>query len=119
MARISALARALKASGSNRGIDLLRAEVFIGLLLGTLPYIPPAADGPPDPEPPADDSPAPEPPADDSPAPEPPPTWPEVPVFLQPGPAAMGHLRPAQGGMLDLEGCPGAPSQGSPQSPVT
>ncbi len=43
MARVSALARALKASGSSRGIDLLRAEVFIGLLLGTLPYIPPAS----------------------------------------------------------------------------
>jgi hypothetical protein len=210
MARISALARALKASGSGAGIDLLRAEVFIGLLLGTLPYIPPPADGPPDPEPPAGDPPDPEPPAgdpagrdpsgrrtasrseagatkgrsrprrrdgrsdsrdpgsrsdaessvgqsgpgasggrsgpgatddltdaglnephedgtddgdlgwagdrdgvtaggfgygaddDDTLRARPPPTWPEVPVFLQPGPAAMGHLRPAQGGMLDL-----------------
>ncbi len=48
MARITALARALKAAGAGGGIDLLRAQVFLGLLLGTLPYIPPAADGPPD-----------------------------------------------------------------------
>ncbi|MEP7022565.1 MAG: DUF222 domain-containing protein [Actinomycetota bacterium] len=47
MARISALARAMKASGAGGGIDLLRAQVFIGLLLGTLPFIPPAQDGPP------------------------------------------------------------------------
>src|ERR1017187_2742817 len=48
MARISALARAIKASGAGGGIDLLRAQVFLGLLLGTLPYIPPAPDSPPD-----------------------------------------------------------------------
>ena len=48
MARISALAKAMKASGAGGGIDLLRAQVFLGLLLGTLPYIPPAEDGPPD-----------------------------------------------------------------------
>ena len=49
MARISALARAMKASGASGGIDLLRAQVYIGLLLGTLPLIPPAEDDPPDP----------------------------------------------------------------------
>jgi len=49
MARISALARAMKASGASGGIDLLRAQVYIGLLLGTLPLIPPAEDAPPDP----------------------------------------------------------------------
>jgi len=48
MARISALARAMKASGASGGIDLLRAQVFLGLLLGTLPYIPPAPDSPSD-----------------------------------------------------------------------
>src|SRR6185437_16046086 len=48
MARIGALARALKASGAGGGIDLLRAEVFLGLLLGTLPYIPPSDDVPPE-----------------------------------------------------------------------
>jgi hypothetical protein len=45
MARITALARALKASGAGGGTDLLRAHIFIGLLLGTLPPIPPPADG--------------------------------------------------------------------------
>jgi hypothetical protein len=49
MARISALARAMKTSGASGGIDLLRAQVYIGLLLGTLPLIPPAEDAPPDP----------------------------------------------------------------------
>ena len=48
MARISALAKAMRAAGSGGGIDLLRAQVFLGLLLGTLPYIPPPEDGPPD-----------------------------------------------------------------------
>jgi len=53
MARIGALAKAMKAAGAGGGIDLLRAQVFLGLLLGTLPYIPPADDGPPD-EPPGE-----------------------------------------------------------------
>ena len=57
MARITALARALRASGAGGGIDLLRAHVFIGLLLGTLPYIPPPAAAPPDQPPPDDDGP--------------------------------------------------------------
>jgi Domain of unknown function (DUF222) len=48
MARITAMARALKSSGAHGGLDLLRAHVFLGLLLGTLPLIPPPADGPPD-----------------------------------------------------------------------
>ncbi len=56
MARITAIARALKSSGAHGGLDLLRAHVFIGLLLGTLPFIPPPADGPPD-NPPPDDEP--------------------------------------------------------------
>lgn len=62
MARISALARALKVSGVGGGIGFLRAQVLVGLILGTLPHIPPPADGPPDPEPPpADGPPGPEP----------------------------------------------------------
>ena len=48
MARITAMARALKSSGAHGGLDLLRAHVYLGLLLGTLPLIPPPADGPPD-----------------------------------------------------------------------
>ncbi len=54
MARITAMARALKAAGANGGLDLLRAHIFVGLLLGTLPLIPPPAGGPP-PGPPRDD----------------------------------------------------------------
>jgi hypothetical protein len=54
MARVTALAQAMKAAGAAGGIDLLRAKVFIGLLLNTLPLIPPpqedpGAPGPPDP----------------------------------------------------------------------
>ena len=45
MARITAMARALKSSGARGGLDLLRAHVFIGLLLGTLPLIPPPPPG--------------------------------------------------------------------------
>jgi hypothetical protein len=49
MARIKAMARAMKASGAGGGMDLLSAQVYLGLLLGTLPHIPPAEDAPPDP----------------------------------------------------------------------
>jgi hypothetical protein len=52
MSRINALARALKAAGAPGGMDLLRAQVFIALLLGTLPVIPPAPGSPPDEPPP-------------------------------------------------------------------
>jgi Domain of unknown function (DUF222) len=48
MARITAIARALKSSGAHGGIDLLRAHVYLGLLLGTLPLIPPPPGAPPD-----------------------------------------------------------------------
>jgi hypothetical protein len=53
MAKIKAMARALKASGAPEPMDFLCARVYIGLLLGTLPPIPPAEPGPPD-EPDAD-----------------------------------------------------------------
>jgi hypothetical protein len=78
MARIGALAKAMKAAGAGGGIDLLRAQVFLGLLLGTLPYIPPAEGGAPDTPPdepddqpgdPADDGPGD--PADDQPCDQP------------------------------------------------
>jgi hypothetical protein len=60
MARIKAMARALKAAGADGGIDLLSAQVYIGLLLGTLPPIPPARGTPPgDPPGPPDDPPGP------------------------------------------------------------
>jgi Domain of unknown function (DUF222) len=43
-ARISGLAEAMKGDGAGGGVDLLRAQVFIGLLLGTLPQPPGQAD---------------------------------------------------------------------------
>jgi hypothetical protein len=52
MARITALAQAMKAAGAGGGIDLLRAQVFIGLLLNTLPFIPPPEEDPRAPGPP-------------------------------------------------------------------
>ncbi|HEY2131266.1 MAG TPA: DUF222 domain-containing protein [Streptosporangiaceae bacterium] len=51
-ARISAMATTLQIRGAGGGIDLLRAQVFIGLLLGTLPQ-PPDVPGPGDPAGPA------------------------------------------------------------------
>src|SRR5258708_9301887 len=66
MARISALAKALKATGVAGQVDLVRAQGYLGLLLGTLPYIPPAPGAPPD-DPPPDDPPPDDPPPDDSP----------------------------------------------------
>ncbi len=46
-ARVSAIAKALEKGGAAGGIDLLRAQVFIRLLLGT-PLVPPGAAEPPD-----------------------------------------------------------------------
>src|SRR6266567_3147164 len=56
MARITALAKAMQAAGAPGRIDLVRAQVFAGLLLGTLPCIPPAPGAPPDDPPPEDPS---------------------------------------------------------------
>jgi hypothetical protein len=57
MARITAIARAMKASGQAGGLDLHRAKVMLGLLLGTLPCIPPAEGTPPGPSDPGDSGP--------------------------------------------------------------
>ncbi len=58
MARITAMARALKSSGADGGLDLLRAHIYLGLLLGTMPLIPPPPDAPPDnPAPPGGEGP--------------------------------------------------------------
>ncbi|MGH3409111.1 MAG: hypothetical protein ACRDRJ_42425, partial [Streptosporangiaceae bacterium] len=56
MARLTAIARAMKAAGLTGGLDYLRAIAYIGLLLGTLPLVPPPAGdpgppGPTDPDP--------------------------------------------------------------------
>ena len=44
-ARVTAMARARRASGSGGGIDAHRAQVMLGLLLGTLPNVPPTDHG--------------------------------------------------------------------------
>src|SRR6266851_3143455 len=67
MARITALAKAMQAAGNGGQIDLVRAQVFLGLLLGTLPYIPPSPDAPPDVDPSPGEPPPGEPPLDDLP----------------------------------------------------
>jgi Domain of unknown function (DUF222) len=54
MARISAMARAMKSAGAPGDLDLLRACIFLGLLLGTGPLIPPPEGAPPDQPPPED-----------------------------------------------------------------
>jgi hypothetical protein len=57
MAKITAMARARKEAGLGGGLDLHRAQVMLGLLLGTLPPTPPAEGAPPG-QPPSDDNPA-------------------------------------------------------------
>ena len=56
MARLTAIARAMKSAGMGGGLDYLRSVALIGLLLGTLPLVPPPAGdpgppGPTDPDP--------------------------------------------------------------------
>ena len=58
MARLTAIARAMKSAGMAGGLDYLRAVALIGLLLGTLPLVPPPA-GDPGPEGPTDPDPGP------------------------------------------------------------
>src|SRR5262249_42436546 len=53
-ARLTALARARKAAGFDGPLGWHRSQVFLALLLGTLPPTPPAAGAPPD-QPPPDD----------------------------------------------------------------
>jgi hypothetical protein len=99
MARITALAKAMQASGAGGGIDALRAYVFLGLLLGTLPYIPPAADGPPDSTPPD----------------EPPDDRPDEPAS---GPSAEKPARPRPGDP-SADGPPASNGRRSPRPPGT
>ncbi|HEX3493440.1 MAG TPA: DUF222 domain-containing protein [Streptosporangiaceae bacterium] len=56
MARLTAIARAMKSAGMTGGLDYLRANAFIGLLLDTLPLVPPP-DGDPGPGAPTDPDP--------------------------------------------------------------
>jgi hypothetical protein len=67
MAKITAMARARKAAGLDGGLDLHRAQVMLGLLLGTLPPTPPAEGAPPD-QPPSNDDPSNDDPSNDDPS---------------------------------------------------
>jgi Domain of unknown function (DUF222) len=128
MARLTAMARALKAAGAGGGLDLLRAHVFIGLLLGTLPLIPPPAGGPPGPPPPDDPAPNPDdqPPPDDGQPDLPPPDDPPPPDDGPPDPRDSDS--PGDGPAGDLPGwspdipCPGdadaPPDTGDPPDPA-
>ena len=53
MARLKAMARAQQADGADGPLDLLCAQIYIALLLGTPTQIPPPPDAPPD-QPPGD-----------------------------------------------------------------
>jgi hypothetical protein len=98
MARITAMAWAMKAAGAGGGLDFLRAQVFLGILLGTLPEIPPAPDGPPD-EPPPPGHPPNEPPPLPDPPNDPPPPGPDDPPGGPPaGAPGAGPPRSQPGG---------------------
>ena len=119
MARIKAMARALKASGAGGGMDLLCAQVYVGLLLGTLPLIPPAQGAPPDdpPGPPAADppgQPAPPGPPGDVPG-QGPPRGPGQRPPRGSGRPGAGPGEPSTGNADDHD--PGAPRAGGPGSP--
>src|SRR6266581_1331170 len=108
MARIKAMARAWKASGAPGGMDLLSAQVYLGLLLGTLPLIPPADGAPPDDPPPPPDVP-PAPPDDE------PPRQPGAPR-ADPG-EPPGHPGADPGKPPIGPGAPGAPGAGPGKRP--
>ncbi len=102
MARLTAIARAMKSAGQAGGLDYLRAVALIGLLLGTLPLVPPPAgdpgpDGPTDPDSsdpgpgPSDTDPG---PADSGPGPSDTDPGPADPGSGHPGPSDSGDADP-------------------------
>jgi hypothetical protein len=97
MARITAIALAMKAAGHTGGLDLLRAQVMIGLLLGTLPYIPPPGHTP-EPPPPDDSGPGGAPESAPGATPEPPADQPPPPPHGDGGPANPGGRGPQGNG---------------------
>jgi hypothetical protein len=110
MAKITAIARAMKAAGWAGGLDLLRAAVMLHLILGTLPYIPPPDGGPPDSGPPdggaPDGGPPDRPPHSSDPLPRPP-----APGSGGPGPRASdpgpgGSSGPGPGSSVRPDGLP-------------
>ena len=92
MARLTAIARAMKSAGMGGGLDYLRSAALIGLLLGTLPLVPPPAG---DPGPPGPTDPDPGPPDCDPGRPGPGgPTGPDP--APAPAPAALAPASPAR-----------------------
>jgi Domain of unknown function (DUF222) len=126
MARVGALAQAMKSAGIEGGIELLRAQAFLGLLLGTLPLIPPSDNpedpGPEDPDPadpePADPGPDHPGPADPEPA-DPGPDHPG-PADPQPADPDSADPQPADPELADPDsGDPGwSPESGLPAGPI-
>jgi len=104
-ARITAMARALKAAGNPGGLDYLRAYVMLGLLLGTLP-----PGGPPtSPAEPAPREPAPREPAPREPEPPVDPPLPAEPADPSPEPP---ESRSADPGLGQPESRPADPDPG-------
>ena len=110
MARIKAIARAWKAAGAVGGMDLLSAKVYLGLLLGTMPLIPPAEGAPPDIPPPGDPGDGPGDSGQDAPSDSPPGSGP--PGSGPPGGGISGD-GPPRGGRPD-GGLGSVPADGSP-----
>jgi Domain of unknown function (DUF222) len=110
-ARITAMARALKAAGNPGGLDYLRAYVMLGLLLGTLPPIPPAPGARPDSPPP--DAPPPDTPPDtppDAPPDAPPPAdEPDAPPLADESDAPPPDAPPPDENQPDSSQPPGEP----------
>ena len=129
MARLTSIARAMKAAGMAGGLDFLRANAFIGLLLGTLQLVPPP-DGDPGPAAPTDPDPGPSPgdpgtgPSDPDPDPGPsdPGAGPSGPGTGGPGPDDPGHgepsaSEPGSGEPGPNDAYPGNVGPGAPGSP--
>jgi len=94
LARLTAIARAMKSAGMTGGLDYLRANALIGLLLGTLQLVPPP-DGDPGPSGPTDPDPGPSP--SDPGYPDPGDTGPSDPGSGDPGPGDTGSGDPGPG----------------------
>ncbi len=103
MARLTALARAMQAASAGGGIDLLRSHAYLGLLLNTLPLIPPRPDAPPDTPPEGPDDPGPGGPGPGGP-------WPG-----DPGPGGSDDSGPGDG-QLDDDGTADPDSTGRPET---
>jgi len=103
-ARLNAMARARKAAGLPGSLGFHRGQILIGMLLGTLPLIPPPDGVPPD-QPPPDDNPGPDDgdgPRENHPGSERPSDYPGS---DDPGAGALGNDHP--GGDRLADGAPG------------